>query len=373
MAKTTNTINTKRMIDNFINYVKIDSESYNELNICNHLYIQLTTLGFEVIKTNVNNDFGSNGYNLIAKFAGDPTKKPIFMSAHVDTVAPGNGVKPVIEEDVIKSDGTTILGADNKGGVAIIVEVMQALKESGQNARPIDAVFTLCEEEALLGANVVDTNLFAAREGIVLDSGGPVGGIVTKAPGHQLHNIVIHGKPAHSGAAPQEGISAIQIAARAINSLKLGKIDDETTASVGTIHGGTAMNVIPAQVTLVSEARSLNAKKMQAQTDKMKQAFEEAAAHYGGTVDFSVKTSYPAVDVPKDAPIITALEASFLSMGIQPYFKVAGGGSDNNVFFGKGLQTVDLSIAYEDIHTLEERICISDMEKLAQVIYQMCL
>ena len=365
-------INTNRMVSTFLDYVKIDSESYHELEMCDFLYNQLVDLGFDVVKTNVDNNIGSNGYNIIAKYKGDPNKKPIFMNAHTDTVSPGKNITPVIDGDIIKSDGTTILGADSKAGIAIIVETMRALKENNVASRPIDAVFTLCEEVALLGANILDVSLFDAREGIVLDAGGAIGGIVTKAPGHQLHKVKITGKPSHSGAAPEAGISAIQIAARAINKMQLGRIDFETTANVGQINGGMAMNIIPGEVNIISEARSLNAQKMQAQTDKMQAAFEEAAKHYGGEVEFNAVTSYPAVDVPKDAPIIKDIEKAFADNGIEPYFKVAGGGSDNNVFFGKGIQSVDLAIAYENIHGLDECIRISDMEKVARVVYSLC-
>jgi tripeptide aminopeptidase len=361
-------INTDRMINTFLEYIKIDSESFNEKNMCDFLSKQLMAEGFEVVINDIGAKLGSNGYNMVVKYPGDESKEPIFLSSHVDTVVPGVGIKPVINGDLITSDGTTILGGDDKAGVAIIVEVMRTVKENNLTSRPIEAIFSICEEVGLQGAKEFDLSLIKSKEGVILDSGGPIGTIITQAPAQDALSVTIHGKPAHAGVAPETGVSAIQIAAEALTNMKLYRIDEETTANFGSINGGGATNIITPLVEMKGETRSLNVDKLEKQTASMKKAFEDAAAKLGGTVDVDIVRKYNPLNVPSDANIVLELKKAFEANGCEPIITSTGGGSDTNIYYEKGLDCVNISCGMAKAHTLEEEIKISDMEKTAKSI-----
>lgn len=362
-------INTDRMIKNFLEYVQIDSVSYEEREMCDFLTKQLEGLGFEVVKNEIGEQIGSTGYNIVAKMAGDSAKDPILLSAHIDTVTPGVGIKPIVDGDIIKTDGSTILGGDDKAGIAIIVECMQAITEANVSARPIEAVFSVCEEVGLKGVKNFDLSLIKAKEGIVLDSGGEIGSIVTKAPAQDVINVDIHGKPAHAGMEPEKGVSAIQIAAKALENMTLYRIDEETTANFGIISGGVATNIITDHVHLTGETRSLSAKKVDKQTASMREALEKAAADLGGSVDFVAERAYNPFIVDENSKIVNDLKKAFTANGLTPQCVPTGGGSDTNIYFEKGISCVNISCGMSAVHTTDEFIKISDMEKCAQSLF----
>lgn len=358
-------INEERLIANFIDYAKIDSETENEKEMCDYLSQQLMDLGFEVIVDKAGEKINSNGYNILAKFAGNPNKKPILLSAHVDTVSPGNGIVPIIDGDIIKTDGSTILSGDDKAGVAIIVECMRSIKEQNLDSRPIEAVFSIYEEGGLKGVKEFDASQLKAKEGIVIDSGGEIGTIIVSAPGQDKIEVVINGKTAHAGVAPEDGISAIQIMAKAIENMKLYRIDNETTANFGIVKGGVATNIITDRVELVGEARSLSIPKLEAQTNHMIEALQNAAKELGGSVEIEVTRMYDPLVIDKQEAIIQELEKAFLANGISPNLTSTGGGSDTNVYVTHGITCVNISNGMSNVHTTSEYIKISDMVKCA--------
>lgn len=362
-------INEKRMIENFLDYVQIDSETTNEKEMCDYLSKQLKDLGFEVIIDNAGEKIGSNGYNVCAKYPGDANKDAILLSAHVDTVTPGIGIKPIIDGDIIKTDGTTILGGDDKAGVAIIVECMQTILENNLQSRPIEAVFSIYEEGGLKGASEFDLSNISAKEGIVIDSGGPIGSIVTQAPAQDVINVDVYGKAAHAGMEPENGVSAIQIAARALENMTLYRIDEETTANFGIINGGVATNIVTDHVHLTGETRSLNIDKITKQTASMKEAFEKAAADLGGTVKFDAVRAYNPFSLESDAKIVQDLSEAFKANGFEPQCVPTGGGSDTNVYFEKGVTCVNISCGMSAVHTTDEFIKKSDMIGCAKSLF----
>lgn len=362
-------INEKRMIENFLDYVQIDSETRNEKEMCDFLSKQLEDLGFEVIRDNAGEKIGSNGYNICAKYPGDSSKDAILLSSHVDTVTPGIGIKPIVEGDIIKTDGTTILGGDDKAGVAIIVECMRTIIENNVQSRPIEAVFSIYEEGGLKGATEFDLSNISAKEGIVIDSGGPIGSIVTKAPAQDVINVDVYGKAAHAGMEPENGVSAIQIAARALENMTLYRIDEETTANFGIITGGVATNIITDHVHLTGETRSLSVEKITNQTASMKKAFEDAAADLGGSVKFDAVRAYNPYMIDEDAKIIQDLSAAFKENGFEAQCVPTGGGSDTNIYFAKGVECVNISCGMSAVHTTDEFIKISDMVGCAKSLY----
>src|ERR671916_2331625 len=269
-------------------------------------------MGAEVEIDDAGEKVGGNSGNVIARFPGTiPGAETIMMSAHMDTVVPGEGVKPIVEGDIIRSDGTTVLGGDDKSGCAVIIETIRCLQEQNIPHAPIEAVFSICEEVGLLGAKHVDVSRLNSKYGLVFDSDDP-GFLFTKGPSANHMEWKIYGLESHAGVAPEQGISAIKIAAEAISGMKLGRIDDETTANVGVIEGGKATNIITNYVLLRGEARSHSDDKLEAQTRHMTECFERAAAKYEvtvegvttrGRVETHVSREYWAMDVPESSRV----------------------------------------------------------------------
>src|SRR3954463_16515883 len=278
-------INQERIKNLLLELVQIDSHSRKERDVAERIKKYCEEMGAQVEIDDAGEKVGGNSGNVIARFAGSLSDaQPIMMSAHMDTVVPGEGVKPIIEGDIIRTDGTTVLGGDDKSGCAVIIETIRCLQEQNIPHTDIEAVFSICEEVGLLGAKHLDVSKIRSKYGIVFDSDDP-GFLFTKGPSANHFEFKIHGLESHAGVAPEQGISAIKIAAEGIAAMKLGRIDEETTANIGAIQGGEATNIITNLVTLRGEARSLDDSKLEAQTAHMIKCLEDAAAKYEVTVD----------------------------------------------------------------------------------------
>src|SRR5438045_5936818 len=273
-------INQERIKHLLLELVQIDSHSRQERDVAERIKKYCEEMGAQVEIDDAGEKVGGNSGNVIARFAGTiPNAQPIMMSAHMDTVVPGEGVRPIVEGDIIRTDETTVLGGDDKSGCAVVIEVIRCLQEQKIPHTPIEAIFSICEEVGLLGAKNVDVSKIKAKYGIVFDSDDP-GFLFTKGPSSNHMEFRIHGLESHAGVAPEEGISAIKIAAEAIASMQLGRIDAETTANIGQIEGGMATNITPTLVVLTGEARSHSEEKPEATTEHMTKCFEDAAAKY---------------------------------------------------------------------------------------------
>jgi tripeptide aminopeptidase len=286
----------------------------------------------------------------------------------MDTVAPGNGIKPMIDGDYIKSDGTTILGSDDKAGLAALLEGIRVLKEQNIAHGTVQFLITVGEEAGLFGARNIDRSLIKAEYGYALDSTGKVGEIVTSAPSQVEILATIHGKAAHAGVNPEEGVSAIQVASRAISKMSLGRIDKETTANIGKFQGGTASNVVPEKVEIVAEARSRSDEKLNMQVEKMVQAFELAAEEMGAKSEVKTEVIYPSFFFDESEKVVQKAVSSIRKIGRDPYIDASGGGSDANIFAGYGLPTANLGLGYEKIHTTSERMPITELVKAAELV-----
>ncbi|WP_298438950.1 M20/M25/M40 family metallo-hydrolase [uncultured Ferrimonas sp.] len=359
-------INQDRLVEHFIELIKIDSESQNEQQIAETLAEQLGQLGFEVTRLPVAAEL-SNGFNLYAKLAGS-LEGTILMSCHMDTVTPGNGIEPVINNGIISSAGDTILGGDDKSGIAAIMEAVRAIKASGQAHKTLELAFTVFEEGGLHGSKNFDMSVVSANEAIVLDSGGPIGTIITVAPGQQNLKVTINGKPAHAGLAPEQGINALTVAADAISNMNLSRIDAETTANIGVVKGGQATNIVMPELYLEAEARSLNDAKLAAQVSHMVSTLEAAAAKHGASVNIDTERSYNAYNIADDDAFVAQIQAAFEQIAVVPELQSTGGGSDANIFNEKGLKTVNLSTGMAKVHTTEEYIAIADMVKITEFV-----
>ena len=312
--------------------------------------------------------------NLVAKFAGNRPVPPIFLSGHMDTVVPGKGVRVGFENGIFTSDGTTILGSDDKSAIAIILEVMDVVKENHLPCPPVELIFTVCEEIGLLGAKNFDLSLIDARFGYILDS-TDTEGIVTRAPAANKILVQVHGRAAHAGAAPEKGVSAIYAAARAISELDLGRIDSETTCNLGIITGGMATNIIPEKVEIKGEARSHDPEKLDAVTRKIVTTFEKTARDLRGEdtvprVDIVVEQDFSNTHIPEDHEVVKLARRAAANLGRTLESKTIGGGADANVFFGKGIAAGVLGTGMTDVHTVKESIALKDMEETARLVLE---
>ncbi len=367
-------IDSKRLARRFKSLVEIDSLSREEYDVAVELEKILTRMGAIVCFDDAKEKVKGNCSNLIAKFKGNVDTKPIFLSGHMDTVGPGKGIKVLFEDGVFKSNGTTILGSDDKSAIAIILEVMDVVLNEKRDYPPIEIIFTVCEEIGLLGAKNFDYDLMASTFGYILDS-TDTEGIVTKAPTANKITIKIHGKAAHAGASPENGISAIFIASKAISRIQLGRIDEETTCNLGTIKGGVATNIVPEFVEIHGEARSHDPEKLDTVTKGMIKAFEDAAKEFGGNgqtsqVEIIVENDFPNTNIPEDHEAIVLARKAAKNLGKTLESKTIGGGSDANVFFDKGIVAGVLGTGMTDVHTLNESIKLSDMENSANLVLE---
>jgi tripeptide aminopeptidase len=361
-------VNRDRMVNEFIQLVKVDSLSRQERKMADLLKEKILAEGIEPYEDDAGKKIGGNSGNIIFTVKGSKEAPTILMMAHMDTVVPGIGKTPVIEGNIIKTDGKTILGGDDAAGIECIFEALRIVKENSIAHGDIQVAFTIAEETGLLGAKNLDYSKINAKYGFVMDGGGTIGSVAITAPSQNKINVTVNGKAAHAGMEPEKGISAIQIAAEAVTRMKLGRIDDETTANVGVIKGGLATNIICDKIEIKAEARSRNQEKLQSQTNHMKQCFEEAALKFGGSVDFRSELEYPAYSIKEDSNIINILEKAAKESGIDLLLEATGGGSDTNIINGKGIEAVDLSIGMDKVHSVEEQISIDDMVKATEFL-----
>ena len=273
-------IDAARLKDEFLELVSIASPSRREGTIVERLEASQGH-GRERRGGTAGEKIGGDTGNLLARFPGDtPGAPPFLLSGHMDTVGPAEAIHPVVEGDVVRTDGTSVLGGDDKAGVVAILEAVRVLRERRIPHGDLEVVLTISEEYGLLGAKNFDTGRLRAKRGLVLDVDG-VCELITRAPAANRMSFTVHGLAAHAGICPEQGMSAIRIAAEAIAAMKLGRLDAETTANLGIIQGGLAGNIVPASVTVRGETRSLSLEKLEAQTAHMRRCFDEAAARHG--------------------------------------------------------------------------------------------
>lgn len=363
-------MNEERLIQQFTEMLKVDSESGEEREIADYLKEYFKKFDVEVTEDATAEITGHGAGNLLIRKKGEGGVAPLYFTVHMDTVTPGKGITPRIEDGYIVSDGTTILGSDDKAGIAAIIEALHIIQENDVPHGDIEIVITVGEESGLVGAKAFDTTHLKSTFGYAIDSTGKVGTVVTSAPTQSKVEAHIHGKTAHAGVAPEEGVSAINIAAKAVSTMKLGRIDEETTANIGRIEGGSATNIVADHAYVLAETRSLDPEKMEAQGLHMKEAFENAAAALGGRAEVTIEKMYDHLYAELDSEVVTTVKKAIGNIGREPDFISLGGGSDGNVFNGKGIQTVVLGLGYENIHTTSERMPIEELVKAAELIVE---
>jgi len=340
---------------------------------------RLTRLGgqvrFDGAAARINGESG----NLIAHFPAAGREIPPFMlSVHMDTVEPAAGVRPVLRDGVFTSAGDTVLGADDKAGIAEIIEALDVMRERGIPRGPVEVVVTVCEEVGLLGAKHLDFSLIRSRRGLALDTSG-VDLAIHRAPCANKLRIEVLGREAHAGIAPERGISAIEVASRAIAAMRLGRVDEDTTANIGTISGGQATNIVAKRVVLEGEARSHDPRRLEEQTEHMVGCFLAAAramrkeidgALVAAEVTWEILSDYPMMHVSLDAPVVRLVQEAGLALGRPITVRSAGGGSDANIFNAHGIETLILGTGMTNVHTLDESVSIADMSQVAELLVE---
>ena len=370
-------IDRERLAQTFSRLVRIDSVSKEEKAISEELCAILTSMGADVVQDDAGEKIGGQTGNIIAKFKGNVDVPPMFLNAHMDTVEPGRGVEPVFEQGVFSSKGDTILGADDKSALAVIFEVLWILQENRLPHGPLEVVFTVCEEIGLLGAKNFNFDLVSATYGFALDATDPQG-VITRAPSANYLVFNVHGKAAHAGAKPENGISAIQIASKAIAGMRLGRIDHETTCNIGIIGGGLAINIVPAHVRVEGEARSHDEEKLNKVTTAMIEAFKKAVADTRDpsqdenlpALEYTVEKEFSRTDIPEDHRVVTLARQAAANLNRNMACKSTGGGADANVFTQHGIDLGVIGTGMLDMHTIKESVKLDDMVATTELLLE---
>lgn len=370
-------IQKDRAISKFMELVQIDSVSFDELGVAQYLTKHFTDLGYDVIQDTKSHSAvpKSNTGNVIVKIPGVgalATAPTIILEAHMDTVEPGLGVTPSITPDgqYVVSDGTTILGADDKAGIAQIMEVVAILNEQGCDHAPLELLFTIAEETGLLGAFNVDTSLLEGKIAYVLDGGGGPGVALIGGPDYYDITGRVIGKAAHAGVAPDQGISSIQVVAEAISNMKLLMVDEDTTCNIGRVICNYPTNVVPEVTTFEMEVRSLNTAKGVAQCEHVQACFEAAASQYGAQLEFNITQSLHAYHHDDSNLVIQHYKAMCERHNIEYVGEIMRGGTDVSGLTYNGIDAICIAAGGEYAHELRERLIIDEfLANIQQVLW----
>ncbi|MCU0598778.1 MAG: M20/M25/M40 family metallo-hydrolase [Desulfobacterales bacterium] len=370
-------IDTRRLADTFLSLASIDSISGQEKQLAEEIIRLTAPIVSEVLIDQAGLHIGSNTGNLILKIKGNRPVATLMFNAHMDTVEPGLGVRPQYKNGIFTSDGSTILGADDKGAIAIIIETLRIIHEQDLPHGPLDIVFTVCEEIGLKGIKHLDFSMVDAQIGYALDT-ADTECIITNAPSANHFEIIVHGKDAHAGADPEKGINAISLACKAIAQLELGRVDEETTCNIGFMEAPGATNIVPNRVTVKGEVRSHDEKKLDAVTSRIISTFENVIADFRlkrsddglPRMEVRLENEFPKTDIPHDHRVVKMAQKAAANLGRALSLKRTGGGSDANIFFSKGIVTGVIGTGMKDIHTVRESIRLEDMVKTVSLLLE---
>jgi len=370
-------INQERLASLFTTLCEIDSPSKQEGRVAAYLKSVFAEMGAAVSEDDSAKQTGSDCGNLFVRFPdGGLDKEPVFFNCHMDTVLPAVGVKVKREGEVFTSAGNTVLGSDDKAGIAALIEVMRTLQEKNIPYGPVEYIFTTCEEVGLMGAKILNPSSIKAKIGYALDSSG-INRVVVGAPAANRITAKIKGVAAHAGLSPEKGISAIHLAARAIARLKLGRLDPESTANIGLIEGGTATNIIPESVVVHGEVRSHTLSKLEEHMQNIQDVFQDEVDNWRDpesivdgkpSLDFKVIEDYPVMKLDKNSTVIKRVAKAATTLDAELDYVVAGGGSDANIFNSFGIQCAILSTGMDKVHSTQETIKLSDMTLTAELV-----
>ena len=370
-------INRERLALTFIRLCETDSPSGKEGRMAALVTEMLCALGAEPpFEDDSAAATGSECGNLIFRFEGDAHLEPLFFNCHLDTVEPCIGIKVVRKDDIFTSLGETILGSDDKSGIAAMIEALTVLRENKLPHAPMEFVFTTCEEIGLLGAKALNPEHVRAKMGYALDSTG-FGRVIVGAPASNRLRITVRGVAAHAGLNPEQGINAIALAGKALAAAPCGRIDEETTANFGTIQGGAASNIVAEEVVIVGEVRSHSPEKLNRLTAEIEQAFSQVIEEWSDPsgkargipkLDFQAEQDFPAMQLSAEDAVLQRLDAAAARINIPMQHEKAGGGSDANIFNGGGLPTAIIATGMTHVHSTDEQVSLEDMTSLTALL-----
>lgn len=364
-------INRKRLLAEFFELIRIDSPTKNERKIADLLKNRLEGMGLQVTEDKAGELIGGNCGNIFAFLKGTLPEAPkVLLSAHMDTVDPCLNIQPQVREGLITSDGSTVLGADDKSGIAPILEALRSVHENNLTHGDIQVVFSIAEEGGLNGSKNMDQTRLLADVGFVLDCVGKPGEIILGAPGQDRLYVTIKGKASHAGVAPEEGISAIVVAAKAIGSMRTGRIDPETTANIGTIKGGRTTNIVADRVEITCESRSRDLGKLERQTSHMVETFQRCAQEMGATIESEVVRQYTPFTLAEGSQVSVIASQAAKNAGLNAKIGTTGGGSDANYYNHYGIPCVVLGTGMHKPHTTQESIEEEDLYRTAELIVE---
>jgi tripeptide aminopeptidase len=367
-------IDEERLVRTFRELVKINGPSFAEQPVADHLRKTFSRIGLTVEEDGAAAGIGGDCGNLLVRIPGrDPAAPGLIVSSHLDTILPTDRLEVVEKDGVFSSKGDTILGADDRAGVAVMLEIARGLMEGDGSPVGLELLFTVAEEKGLYGAKALKPGWLKGKLLYVLDSDGPVGKIVNGAPFGVKIAATVRGKSAHAGIDPESGVNAVVIASRAIAAMKLGRIDGATTANIGTISGGQAQNIVPELVDVIGEVRSLREESLQRQVAHMEECFQTAAAAGGGEVVFSSRSDYPGYYYTPDSPPLRLFHRALERLGIGMELESSCGASDANIIKGLGIDALVVSVGYLKPHTSEESIPRRELINAARLVRELIL
>ncbi len=359
-------VNRRRLADTFIGLIQIDSPSFREQAIGERLRVELERAGCAVEKQEYDRSF-----NLVGRRKGTSAGAlPLLVCAHMDTIEPTEGIEFSEVDGMIRSTGKTVLGADDKSALAQILEALSVIHERDLPLGDLEIVFTSAEERGLFGSKNLDFSRLRSRHALVLDACAEMGSLIVSAPTHVTYEMRVTGRPAHAGIEPEAGINAIRVAALIVASLPDGRISEQTTANIGEIRGGTATNVVPQQVVLRGEFRSRSGPELEALREEIFGSARSIAAAHGAEIEITPTEDYRAFTIPEDDPFLQFLCGVFRKCGKAPLLVPTGGGSDANIFNGKGITAVNMANGMRRVHSSDEHISVDDLNEGCRLLLQ---
>lgn len=366
-------MNKERLVNSFLEMIKIYSPSKKEGEYAKYLVEELKKIGMEIYLDKGYEVYGGDAPTIIGKLKGNIEGEGVTLAAHMDVVEPCNNINYIVENGIIKTDGTTTLGGDDKGGIASIIEALKVIKENNISHEDIFVVFTPCEEAGMLGAkninwNLVPENMKPAKDMIVVDNAGRAGIIAHTAPAKYGFTIKIKGRKAHAGIEPEKGINAILLAGKVISKLKVGRIDELTTSNLCKIESNFPSNVVSDSCIFEGEVRSHSEEKILSILNEYKESCEEVIKECGGEYSIDFECSYPTLKPIDDLKFAKKFAEIYEEMGIKSELKVIGGGSDSNIFAKEGYNSIIIGVGMYNVHTVDERLEIEDLYKTTEAI-----
>lgn len=372
MEKEVVSINRERICREFESLTAIDSVSFDERKMADKLKVSLCELGFEVQEDRAGDCYGGNAGNVYGFLRGNLPGPGVLLSAHMDTVSPGIGKKAVFGEDgTIKSEGNTVLGADDVAGIVEILEGIRCVREAGLPHRDVEVLFPIGEEVFTKGTKVFDFSKIRAKEAYVLDLSGAVGTAALQAPTLISFTAEITGKAAHAGFHPEDGVHAIEIMCRAISEIAQGRIDEETTFNIGLISGGEAVNIVPDSCICRGEIRSFRHEKALAVLERIREQFQKTAKAYHAGFRLESTVDLKAYQVERETSVVKRFTDACGRLGIPWNLIRTFGGSDNHNFLLHGINGIVLSCGMYEVHSVREYTTVKDLEYGAGLVAEL--